>query len=49
MTPLEAQRALEAGLEKARDFEEAVAWLNAHPEVAENLTQESLLSDFWAV
>lgn len=46
MTPLEAQKALEAGLAKVEGFDEAVAWLNQNPEVAENLTPLGLLADF---
>ena len=34
MTPKEAQAELEKGLANIYDFDEAVAWLDAHPEVA---------------
>ena len=46
VTPLEAQRALEAGLAKVEGFDEAVAWLDKNPEVADNLTPLGLLADF---
>ena len=43
MTPLEAQAKLEAGLAKVEGFDEAVAWLNQNPEVAENLTPMGMI------
>lgn len=46
MTPLEAQSALEEGLAKAQGFDEAVAWLDAHPEVADKINPLGLLADF---
>ena len=43
MTPKEAQAELEKGLANIYDFDEAVAWLNQNPEVAENLTPMGLM------
>ena len=49
MTPQEAQAELEKGLANIYDFDEAVAWLDAHPEVANSLCPASLLCDFASV
>ena len=46
MTPQEAQAALEAGLASIYDFDEAVAWLDAHPEVANSLKPEGILESW---
>ena len=49
VTPREAQAELEKGLANIYDFDEAVAWLDAHPEVANSLCPASLLCDFASV
>ena len=46
VTPKEAQAELEKGLANIYDFDEAVAWLDAHPEVANSLKPEGIL-EFW--
>jgi hypothetical protein len=44
-----ALKQLEVGLAEIEDFDEAVAWLDQNPKIAEELTQASLLEDFWSI
>ena len=46
MTPQEAQAELEKGLANIYDFDEAVAWLDAHPKVANSLKPEGILESW---